>query len=57
MVLPLTRCLASLCFIVSAAGVLIAAFQMVRRRLRGEVLATGIASLALSALLLLIAYS
>jgi hypothetical protein len=56
MVLPLTRCLASLCFIVSAAGVLIAAFQMVRRRLRGEVFATGIASLLLSALLLFIAY-
>jgi hypothetical protein len=56
-VLPLTRCLASICFAVGTAGVLTAVFQMARRRLRAEVLATGIGALLLSTLLLIVAYS
>jgi hypothetical protein len=56
MVLPLTRCLASLFFAVSTAGVLIAAVQMARRRLRAEVFATGLGALLLSGLCLILAY-
>jgi hypothetical protein len=56
MVLPLTVFLASAFFAASAAGVLIGIFHLAHRRLRAEVFATGIASLLLGFLFLLIAY-
>ena len=56
MVLPLTRFLASLFFVFSMAGIILAGFQLARRRLRAEVFATGIAALLLGALFLSIAY-
>lgn len=56
MVLPLTRCLASLCFGLSVAGVLAAVFALARRRLRIEVFVTGIGALLLGFFLLTIAY-
>ena len=55
-VLPLTRFLASLFFVLSVAGVLTALFQLVCRHLRAEVLATGIGALLLGFLLLAVAY-
>lgn len=56
MVLPLTRCLATLFLALGMAGILPAAFQLARRRLRAEVFVTGVAALLLSALFLSIAY-
>ncbi|MES2459826.1 MAG: hypothetical protein V4671_04525 [Armatimonadota bacterium] len=56
MVLPLTRFLASLCFILTLLSIPIAVFEMARRKLRGEVFLTGFGALLLSAMLLLVAY-
>jgi hypothetical protein len=55
-VLPLTRCLASLSFIASIAGIFIAVYRLARRNLRIDVFVTGIGAILLATLFLVVAY-